>query len=1481
MASSSSSRGGKYSAEKHPLLVEKRIGKMTPQDPHKRAMIDRYIDISAQRATSPQERAAWFIEKAHREVESVDHQIDAEWKDDFRAWVCGNSPFNTKKHLTPWGRQPLFYMNTGVRKFLQDEHDMRHDFRAALLKLQMAGPGKTIEQAYLYYKFIVRAMDWAEKHKNTGDGPMTPPWYDHAGQLEFLDAYSMLEPRDPPTDDSKENGQTRRGDKNETYNYKRSISDLFDQYTDMRRFAGGQMDIEDDVEEPTDTTTTTTDTSQPRVVVRRTTIRSAPEIDTASLTRAINSMTTQFQSGVLAMNEQQKQLAAITAASAARNNTTPLVVPNMTVGLDANVNERLLDVASRNDAVFQAMVAMQARFEQTQQQQTALQQQQAALQEQQAAQAASTPMAVEPTAPVIPDITVMMPDNISEALVQRVATSLSALLDQREIERSATLTAQLKEASDLHAKILSDPTLAGLAGNLERMKELNTSIAAGYTAFQGANTAAQQRQDELDKLMDKVDTRLNKAIADLQAVSTDRQKKTPEELQEMEERQRISLEQVKEMQSQAIDRITAAATANVKDYTPMLADIQKHMQQQATSTVQLSKDIAAHTETVTASITESVKTITSAVASASMVINEEIEKVKTSAGTATQASIDAAAAAAAAAVAGSATSTSTSSAATDALIEAQKAEAKQTRTALSSINKKLDKYQAALTAINATNTSNAAKLQAIEGATTAFKTSTEELINALPAEMAKNTYSLLGALDKQVISPLSIQLSKAVELSSLENKILLDQMKDTQTAVAAGNTLTSGLAAQITAAADQSLARDAAIGARLAETYETVKAVGRTTTDVGSTVVQATNFTAQQVTQSRDVTLTSVAQLSSQSALFNTQVQSQLRSLQDFNGNLQQYLIGQTEYMKSAFVVLSNQNDMIRISLAGLSDGFANYTVAMQTKSARINEQVAFVNELAENPTTQIQQTALARVGIFTNGIVRDAQELQDIITDHITQELSSVQRYNDIVTNTTRDVMALRDHAEQASNSQITDTLARDYIETVGVQIIRQVDQIIATISVDEAASVADATTALVALQSQVRGYPDDEIGLKQSYVDLIDRTMQQIGTARLNAPDANVYGWSQDDLIALAQELDPYTQLDQQASASLDEEGMATEEASMQMTWAQADNLLTAQASAPMIASEPIQRGAFGDVTIETVDLSGDDVTYPEYIPSSRPVQTVDSIPGDVGIENPYQIIALNEPGDLERQGVTTTTAMAAAGVIPVEWVPVVNNGLLNGRDIVVTRLWNVQELDAIPEKLQRYKAALINQEARVDSEGKSRLMRTLRYRIRDLERQQLLGQSERQKVFLKTDSSIIHLGVNSTPEEVVSMYVSPNGFDFALDRAAQARRLVQEDGDLAAPLTATDHKLPDGQVDDRLVMAIAASLALDVLANKLPKEAFNAYMRGISEMKAADDGTGLSILMAAQKSYADRSSGKFKGMGSRRTRQGRLNAAVSVST
>lgn len=180
----------KFAPPSHPLELEAGIPDLRPPEKLRIQQRNRYLRTAYQASTELPVRAAIATHIVSDLVQGVEGTIDTDWRDDFRAWLMGNSAYNLPMCQTPWGGQNLLFV-PGVKEFLNAELDKHWEFRKALLELQRNGPGDNVNQAYLYYKYIVRAYDWIKRAMANKNQPVTPPWFDPKGMIDFLDQYKM------------------------------------------------------------------------------------------------------------------------------------------------------------------------------------------------------------------------------------------------------------------------------------------------------------------------------------------------------------------------------------------------------------------------------------------------------------------------------------------------------------------------------------------------------------------------------------------------------------------------------------------------------------------------------------------------------------------------------------------------------------------------------------------------------------------------------------------------------------------------------------------------------------------------------------------------------------------------------------------------------------------------------------------------------------------------------------------------------------------------------------------------------------------------------------------------------------------------------------------------------------------------------------------------------------------------------------------
>ena len=178
---------GKFAPPRNPLLKEGSLKTIEPPDRQVREAKQKFYIKGINDAPSAAVEHAW----AKKFVDMLDKQhtsnLNQEFKDDFISWCLGRSRYNYADehgHPTPWGTQDLLHIDP-VREFLESHLEARLEFQRGLVLLSTFGPGDSLENAYLYFKYIVMAADYYAKHKTR------PPWYDMDGQLDFLDNFKL------------------------------------------------------------------------------------------------------------------------------------------------------------------------------------------------------------------------------------------------------------------------------------------------------------------------------------------------------------------------------------------------------------------------------------------------------------------------------------------------------------------------------------------------------------------------------------------------------------------------------------------------------------------------------------------------------------------------------------------------------------------------------------------------------------------------------------------------------------------------------------------------------------------------------------------------------------------------------------------------------------------------------------------------------------------------------------------------------------------------------------------------------------------------------------------------------------------------------------------------------------------------------------------------------------------------------------------
>lgn len=182
---------GKFATPKHPLLQERSTRKLTPQEYLVNEKIDQYLlERKQQNHNDPNIiRIITKFEEENRYKRFL-QSIDSKWRDDFVRWICLGDNKNVRTGLKHTG-EPVYRYNEGVRRFIERDIDMKFEFKRGLIHLEILGPGSTLEQAYLYYKYIIQALDYYARNQENNER-IYPPWYDHDGIVEFLDIYNEI-----------------------------------------------------------------------------------------------------------------------------------------------------------------------------------------------------------------------------------------------------------------------------------------------------------------------------------------------------------------------------------------------------------------------------------------------------------------------------------------------------------------------------------------------------------------------------------------------------------------------------------------------------------------------------------------------------------------------------------------------------------------------------------------------------------------------------------------------------------------------------------------------------------------------------------------------------------------------------------------------------------------------------------------------------------------------------------------------------------------------------------------------------------------------------------------------------------------------------------------------------------------------------------------------------------------------------------------
>ena len=191
----------RYSEQHYPLLTKFRVGpdpleaeaentKIEPTSSTRQAvmgMVLRQVTGDDEGQLSRELVRKW---EQKRQLEALPKQVDTWFAAEFMRWLRGVSVFNSKA-LTPWGNANLFHIPE-VLAYLKEACACRADFQRKLVHLAIFEP-RTLNDAYLYYKYIVMHHGWSKEQggPHLANNPRTPPYLTIGGALDFLDDYSL------------------------------------------------------------------------------------------------------------------------------------------------------------------------------------------------------------------------------------------------------------------------------------------------------------------------------------------------------------------------------------------------------------------------------------------------------------------------------------------------------------------------------------------------------------------------------------------------------------------------------------------------------------------------------------------------------------------------------------------------------------------------------------------------------------------------------------------------------------------------------------------------------------------------------------------------------------------------------------------------------------------------------------------------------------------------------------------------------------------------------------------------------------------------------------------------------------------------------------------------------------------------------------------------------------------------------------------
>lgn len=159
-------RRRKFGAPKSELAKEPKVPVMRPAMPYRKEAIDKVLDKMIANAKDPEEAAALTLWKAQIAAREVPGKVDDQFGEDFRCWLLGRGT-KTEHAATRWGRANVAMWNGEVAKYVDGLMNKRLQYATDMVKLSMRQP-RTLDEYYLYYKFIVKGKIKLESDKSTG-----------------------------------------------------------------------------------------------------------------------------------------------------------------------------------------------------------------------------------------------------------------------------------------------------------------------------------------------------------------------------------------------------------------------------------------------------------------------------------------------------------------------------------------------------------------------------------------------------------------------------------------------------------------------------------------------------------------------------------------------------------------------------------------------------------------------------------------------------------------------------------------------------------------------------------------------------------------------------------------------------------------------------------------------------------------------------------------------------------------------------------------------------------------------------------------------------------------------------------------------------------------------------------------------------------------------------------------------------------------